>query len=198
MRKGTEAAKVTALARYTLRADAGDHLSPSEVLTRLNAAMLAQRAPLFLTAVQVTFRRTPSGLTGPLCPAGHPPALIRRADGQVQQVGTTGHLLGYTDKVDLADARFRLFPGDLLLLYTDGAIEARPDPDSKEPRQPIFDDRELTRTLTETHSMDAAATTAYIAAALARRHGGWGERRHRPPGPPRPAPHLTRGRPEAD
>jgi hypothetical protein len=49
--KGTEAAKVTALARYTLRADAGDHLSPAEALSRLNASMLAQGAPLFLTAV---------------------------------------------------------------------------------------------------------------------------------------------------
>ena len=43
--KGTEAAKVAALARYTLRADAGERLSPATVLDRLNAAMLAQRAP---------------------------------------------------------------------------------------------------------------------------------------------------------
>jgi serine phosphatase RsbU (regulator of sigma subunit) len=30
--KGVEAAKVTALARYTLRADAAQHLSPAAVL----------------------------------------------------------------------------------------------------------------------------------------------------------------------
>lgn len=171
--KGTEAAKVTALARYTLRADARDHLSPAEVLTRLNEAMLAQHAPLFLTAVQATFRLTPSGLTGRLCLAGHPPALIRRADGQVQQAGITGHLLGFSDAVNLADARFRLFSGDLLLLYTDGAIEARPAPGGGEPRQPMFDDHALARTLAETRDMDAAQTTEYIANALASRHGGW-------------------------
>jgi serine phosphatase RsbU (regulator of sigma subunit) len=171
--KGTEAAKVTALARYTLRADAGDHLSPADALSRLNAAMLAQRAPLFLTAVQATFRRTSAGLTGRLCLAGHPPALVRRADGQVHQAGITGHLLGYSDTVDLVDARFRLFPGDLLLLYTDGAIEARPDPGSVKPWQPMFDERALARTLAETRDMDAAATTKYIAGALADRHGGW-------------------------
>ena len=171
--KGTEAAKVTALARYTLRADALDHQSPAEVLRRLNAAMLAQHAPLFLTAVQATFRRTSAGLTGRLCLAGHPPALIRRANGEVQQAGTSGHLLGFTDAVELADARFRLYPGDLLLLYTDGAIEARPAPDSGEPRQPMFDDQALARTLAETRGMDATATTAYIADTLARRHGGW-------------------------
>jgi serine phosphatase RsbU (regulator of sigma subunit) len=171
--KGTEAAKVTALARYTLRADAGDHLSPAEALTRLNAAMLAQRAPLFLTAAQATFRLTANGLTGRLCLAGHPPALIRRAGGQVQQAGASGHLLGYAEAVHLADARFRLASGDLLLLYTDGAIEARPGPGGSQPRQLMFDEQALARTLAETRGMDAAATTDHIAAALARRHGGW-------------------------
>jgi serine phosphatase RsbU (regulator of sigma subunit) len=171
--KGTEAAKVTALARYTLRADAGDHLSPAKALNRLNTAMLAQHAPLFLTAVQATFRRTPAGLTGRLCLAGHPPALIRRASGELEEVGITGHLLGYTDAVELADARFRLSRGDLLLLYTDGAIEARPAPGSRDPRQPMFDDKALARTLAETQAMNAAATTGYIAAALADRYDGW-------------------------
>jgi serine phosphatase RsbU (regulator of sigma subunit) len=171
--KGTDAAKVTALARYTLRADAGDHLSPAEALNRLNSAMLAQHAPLFLTAVQATFRRTPGGLTGRLCLAGHPPALIRRANGEVEPVGITGHLLGYTDAVDLTDARFRLSPGEVLLLYTDGAIEGRPAPGSVKPRPPMFDDQALTRTLTETRDMDAAATTAHIAATLSSRYDGW-------------------------
>jgi serine phosphatase RsbU (regulator of sigma subunit) len=171
--KGTEAAKVTALARYTLRADAGDHLSPAEVLGRLNAAMLAQRAPLFLTAVQATFRVTRAGVAGRLCLAGHPPALIRRADGRVQPVGVAGPLLGYAEAVDLTDVRFRLTPGDLLLLYTDGAIEARPAPGSPEPRQPMFDDDALTRTLDGSHGLDAAATTSHVAVALASSHGGW-------------------------
>src|SRR6185437_11384925 len=99
---------------------AGEHLSPAMVLGRLNTAMLAQRAPRFLTAVQVTFRATGSGLTGRLCLAGHPPALIRRADGRVQQVGVSGTLLGEFDEVHLIDVRFRLAPGDLMLLYTDG------------------------------------------------------------------------------
>lgn len=171
--KGTEAAKVTALARYTLRADAGDHLSPAEVLQRLNASMLAQGAPLFLTAVQATFRLTPGGLTGRLCLAGHPPALIRRADGRVQQVGVAGSLLGYTEQVQLTDVRFRLAPGDLLLLYTDGAIEARPAPGSAEPRQAMFDEDALVKALASTRNLEAAATTSHIADALAYWHGGW-------------------------
>jgi serine phosphatase RsbU (regulator of sigma subunit) len=71
--KGTEAAKVTALARYTLRAEATQHLSPAAVLTQLNRALLDQRAEeRFLTAVYATFRATPGGIVGRLCTAGHP------------------------------------------------------------------------------------------------------------------------------
>ncbi|MBD0739361.1 GAF domain-containing SpoIIE family protein phosphatase [Streptomyces sp. CBMA29] len=171
--KGTEAAKVTALARYTLRADAGEHLSPAVVLDRLNTAMLAQGAPRFLTAVQTTFRTTGSGVSGRLCLAGHPPALIRRADGRVRQTGASGTLLGVVDPVRLTNVRFRLAPGDLLLLYTDGACEARPDPRGAGPRQPMFDEAALARTLADTHAMDAAATIAHIADTLGDYHGGW-------------------------
>jgi serine phosphatase RsbU (regulator of sigma subunit) len=171
--KGTEAAKVTALARYTLRADAGDHMSPAVVLERLNTAMRVQRAPRFLTAVQATFRITEAGLTGRLCLAGHPPALVRRADGQVRQLGTLGTLLGVLDHVRLTDVRFRLAPGDLLLLYTDGACEARPDPRGPRSHKPIFDEAALASTLADSHGMDATETTTHIAATLDAQHGGW-------------------------
>ncbi len=40
--KGTEAAKVTALARYTLRAAASHHLSPAAILRDLNTALIDQ------------------------------------------------------------------------------------------------------------------------------------------------------------
>ncbi|MFE9016866.1 GAF domain-containing SpoIIE family protein phosphatase [Streptomyces cyaneofuscatus] len=171
--KGLEAAKVTALARYTLRADAGDHLSPAEVLDRLNTAMRAQRAPRFLTAVQATFRTTPAGAAGRLCLAGHPPALIRRADGRIQPTGLPGTLLGVMPTVRLSDVRFRLAPGDLLFLYTDGACEARPDPRKPLPHRPIFDEEALAEALAETCGMDAADTNAHIAEVLAGHHGGW-------------------------
>ena len=171
--KGTEAAKVTALARYTLRADAGVHLSPAGVLQRLNTAMLAQRAPRFLTAVQATFRTTAAGVAGRLCLAGHPPALIRRADGRVQQIGTPGVLLGVVEPVRLADVRFRMAPGDLMMLYTDGACEARPDPRGPHPDKPMFDEEALARALAGSHGLDAAATNDHVTAALAAHHGGW-------------------------
>jgi serine phosphatase RsbU (regulator of sigma subunit) len=170
--KGVEAAKVTSLARYTLRAEAATHLSPATVLHRLNAAMLAQRAPRFITAAYVGFRTTPTGATGRLCLAGHPPALIRRADGRIQPLGTPGTLLGYLETVHLTDVRFRLAPGDLLLLYTDGACEARPKPGAADNRT-IFNEADLAKTLGRTHDLDAAETIEHITTVLHAHHDGW-------------------------
>src|ERR1700722_17930179 len=76
--KGVEAAKLTALARYTLRADAVQHMWPAPVLT----------------AAYATFRVTTGGMAGRLCCAGHPPPLVRRADGRVRWIDARGALLG--------------------------------------------------------------------------------------------------------
>ncbi|MFE1147886.1 PP2C family protein-serine/threonine phosphatase [Streptomyces albidoflavus] len=172
--KGVEAAQVTSMARYTLRADAGEVLSPARLLTRLNTAMLTQEAPLFLTAVHATFRRTRAGAAGRVCLAGHPRPLVRRADGRVREVGRPGTLLGVVEDVELADTRFRLAPGDLLLLYSDGAYEARPAPGAppEAAREP-FGEADLHATLAATHGLDAAATVDRITGALRGHHGGW-------------------------
>jgi serine phosphatase RsbU (regulator of sigma subunit) len=172
--KGVEAAKVTALARYTLRADAVQHLWPAAVLQRLNSALLdQQQGDRFLTAAYATFRVTPGGMTGRLCCAGHPPALVRRADGRVQQIDAPGPLLGMFPEVQLADVRFRLAPGDVLLLYTDGATEARERPGPPEAIRPLFGEDALADALAGTHGLDAAGTINHLSQILALHTGDW-------------------------
>jgi serine phosphatase RsbU (regulator of sigma subunit) len=172
--KGTEAAKVTALARYTLRAAASQHLSPTAVLQRLNSALISQnRGGRFLTAAYATFRVTTDGVTGRLCTAGHPPALIRRADGRVRELGRPGTLLGVFDDIQLADARFRLAPGDTLLLYTDGATEARESRDEPGATRPLFGEDALAAVLADCDGLDATATISRLAQAVARHSGDW-------------------------
>ena len=56
---------------------------------------------------------------------GHPPALLRRADGAVEEVGVPGTLLGLVHDPKLEDQRAELRAGDALVLYTDGITEAR-------------------------------------------------------------------------
>jgi len=57
--------------------------------------------------------------------AGHPPALLLRADGRVEELETTGSLLGLPETTTISDVDGRLGAGDALVLYTDGVIEAR-------------------------------------------------------------------------
>ncbi|MBO0843783.1 MAG: serine/threonine-protein phosphatase [Nocardioides sp.] len=57
--------------------------------------------------------------------AGHPPALVRRAPaGRWEELETLGPVLGLMDDVDFDCARGVLELGDVVVLYTDGVIEA--------------------------------------------------------------------------
>ena len=125
--KGVPAAKSTALARYTLRAEAHRETRPRLILAALNQALLEWLTddPRFLTAIYATVRPTAVGATVRICSGGHPLALVRRADGRVQTFGQPGTLLGILEDPDLYDSRALLRPGDSLVLFTDGVTEAR-------------------------------------------------------------------------
>jgi len=63
--------------------------------------------------------------------AGHCPILIRRADGTIDEISSSGFPLGMMPVAKYSEHEDRLEPGDLLLLYTDGLTEAE-DPDEEE------------------------------------------------------------------
>lgn len=127
--KGVEAAKVTALARYTIRAAAIQHRSPRQVLALLNQAMLHQHpdSERFLTATYATLQQRRGGVSVRVSAAGHPPALVRTAAGEMKAVPTAGTILGVFADLDLLERKLTLNPGDALVLYTDGVLEARRD-----------------------------------------------------------------------
>lgn len=56
--------------------------------------------------------------------AGHCPLILVRADGTVERLDETGGVLGVHDKFTYDEQNFDLAPGDLVLMYTDGASEA--------------------------------------------------------------------------
>ncbi len=56
--------------------------------------------------------------------AGHCPVLIRRRDGRLEQIHSTGLPLGIMESARYSESVSRLDPGDLLLIYTDGLTEA--------------------------------------------------------------------------
>lgn len=57
--------------------------------------------------------------------AGHNPPLIVRADGRVDQLATTGLVLGVSSDWTYTTGTAAFHPGDRLICYTDGMTEAR-------------------------------------------------------------------------
>ena len=132
--KGPQAAAVTSLTRYTLRAAALHDPDPVSALTTLNTVLHERYTgsgdPRHCTAVFGTLEPDPS--TGQvavhLASGGHPPVLILRADGSADYLPTPGGLLvGVLPDAHFSTATTVLAPGDTLLLYTDGLTEARID-----------------------------------------------------------------------
>jgi len=124
--KGAEAAAVTALARYTLRAAVVQHRSPARMLRWLNDAMLRQKTgpTRFATIACVRFDVDKDGTTATVACGGHPSPRVLRSTGLVETVGAPGTLLGVLRQVRLEDRSTRLTDGDALVLYTDGLTEA--------------------------------------------------------------------------
>lgn len=56
--------------------------------------------------------------------AGHPFPLLRRADGELSELGTGSIPLGIREGVEASVSEAFLLPGDLLVLYSDGLPEA--------------------------------------------------------------------------
>jgi integral membrane sensor domain MASE1 len=123
--KGAAAARTTALARYTLRADAVHEDWPSHILDLLNRAILRQAPGETCTVAygRISPRRG-GGVGLILSVAGHPLPLVVRAGGAVEPLGGAGGLLGAMPNPMLADYRADLEPGDAVLLYTDGLTDA--------------------------------------------------------------------------
>jgi serine phosphatase RsbU (regulator of sigma subunit) len=125
--KGADAAALTAMARYTIRATGiRAAQSPQRVLTLLNEVLLAE-APReqFLTVAYANLRVHESGTELAIASAGHPLPLLLRADGRLEHVGEAGTLLGVVKDIELHPTILDLQPGDTLVFYTDGVTEAR-------------------------------------------------------------------------
>ncbi len=67
--------------------------------------------------------RTSSSGEIEICNAGHPPPLVVRA-GEIARLDATGLPIGMFCSAHFSSQTIRLAPGEMLLLYTDGLVEA--------------------------------------------------------------------------
>lgn len=128
--KGPAAAALTALARHTVRTASiwiPDH-RPADVMRALNDAVIKRAGSgQFCTVAHAFATPVDAGFMVTLASGGHPLPFIVRADGAVQQPGTTGTLLGILPDVTVHEHRTVLRPGDRLVMWTDGVSDRRGD-----------------------------------------------------------------------
>ncbi|OWA13207.1 histidine kinase [Streptomyces sp. CS113] len=129
--KGPEAAAVTSLTRYTLRAAALHDPDPVAALTTLNKVLNERYNggdPRYCTVIFGLLEPDQQAGTVAvhLASGGHPSALVLRAGGTAEFLPTPGGLLvGVLPTAPFTAGTCVLGPGDTLLLYTDGLTEAR-------------------------------------------------------------------------
>ena len=120
--KGAEAAALTALARHTLGAivaATGDFAYAMQVLNRrLRELSDSYRCLCTVAAAVVT-----AGDQATILSAGHPLPLLRRGVA-AWPVGKPSPMLGFVDDLELLSTPVQMDPGDQLILYTDGVLDA--------------------------------------------------------------------------
>lgn len=122
---GAVAARLTGLARFTLRTAAELTEDPVTAVHRLDAALLAQPETSPVSAICVHLApRDGGGVRARLAVAGHPLPLLLR-DGRVREIGRPGTLAGAATRGDWPVSEVEFVAGDTVVFYTDGITEAR-------------------------------------------------------------------------
>lgn len=122
--KSLPAAMLMAVARSTVRAEAFNHALPEDVMGESNR-LIAQDVPpdTFVALCYAVYHAGAHILD--LALGGQLTPLLRRRDGSVAFVPAGGsYPLGIVPGAIYTAARVRLEPGDSVLLYTDGLVEA--------------------------------------------------------------------------
>src|SRR5688572_20419788 len=113
-----------AMARTVLREQATRGLAPNDALEAINAAMYGDlvNAELFITFFYARYDPATGALT--FANGGHNPPLLRRAEGTLEYLDADGAPIGVLAEVGFELGRTQLAAGDLLVMYTDGVVEA--------------------------------------------------------------------------
>lgn len=125
--KGLDAAVYTAMTRYMIQAYSAENSDPLSVIRKLNAALYRYTPPgKFVTLVYGVIDVKKQSFT--YANAGQePPLYYRKADASLELLSSTGPAVGAVADGEYVVDSVSFEPGDILVLYTDGATEARTD-----------------------------------------------------------------------
>lgn len=120
---GIGAGIVSTMTKSALRAQLLHDPSPVAVMNALNSVMLqVSEKKTFVTLAYVLLSLPEN--TAYIATAGHTPVLYRTNGGSVVELRTQSLGLGMHAQAQFHELRQSILPGDTLVLYTDGVIEA--------------------------------------------------------------------------
>jgi hypothetical protein len=160
---GVEAAALAGRIEHSVAALRLVESRPARLLYLLNQTILGNSDNRFATLVVGSLSRHDDGrLELVLASGGHPPPVLLRTDGTVQEVVMPGTLVGVLPEPRFSETTVLLAPGDVCLLYSDGVTEARGGQDGQE----LFGPQRLGEAMAGGAGMSAGELTGHIERSL--------------------------------
>jgi phosphoserine phosphatase RsbU/P len=120
---GVPAALIASMIKMIIAAQLRNADDPARIMTVLNQALCGRFQGHLVTAAYLYLDLQSQKLT--YSAAGHPPLLwFQRLEEQTRSVEENGLLLGVMPEAPYSSVEREINPGDRLLLYTDGVLEA--------------------------------------------------------------------------
>ena len=100
---------------------------PDLIAARVNRDICRMRPEMHIAPLVSLFLAKLDPATGLVeyCSAGHPPALLLRANGELELLSDGGMLLGAVSEAPYVSGYFQLGRGDVLMVYSDGITESQ-------------------------------------------------------------------------
>ena len=159
---GVQAASLTETVRATLRALASIDASPSSIFTRANELLLAQvPRGQFITVLLAVLDIARGKVI--ISSAGHPPAVVCGHGTRFLEAPHGTPLAAIRNSY--REAEFGIAPGETMVLYTDGLIEAGR-------RTDLFGEQRLAETLSDLESADVQHMVESLVTKATQHAGG--------------------------
>ena len=152
---GIHAAMAAAMLKTLLRALHEDRPNPAGLIRAINERFVETCLPEdFASMILVRINADGTSLTH--ASAGHEPCHLRRADGSLIPLETTGMVLGVVADSEYSESTVAVEPGDVVVLVSDGVTE------TQSPERVLFGRAALERTLEDAWSNEPGVLASAI------------------------------------